>query len=725
MQKYGEEILNYLNRLKGGGKFATVKEASFVFPGLEIAGLGEIAFPVNKLQAEVLIQKAQKTPFGKGSETVYDDEVRSGWEMNAGQLSFNNPQWLEFINKAVENVKPELGLEGYDVEAHLYKLLIYKEGDFFLEHKDSEKQKGMFGTLIVNLPSRFTGGELAVRFEGEEVLADFSKNTHTIGYTAFYADCDHEVMPVISGYRLCLTYNLVQKKKGDQITLQSIHQHADRLTGIFKTAVKEKESKPFIILLGHQYTLENFSADALKLDDRHKAEVLLRAAEQAGYYARMCLVTSYVMGTPAYDGYYGGYDDADEGTEMDEVIEETIEIEHWVRDQYPDLGRLYIDKEDLIAAFNLEEEEPLEKENSGYMGNYGPDISYWYHYGAVMVWSQQAGVPLLLSRDTHTQLEWIHYFNHKQDLNEVERELADAILKNGLNENRSFRGKEADYNIIAQWLINQENKTFLIECNVERLRLFFEKIDTEHWIKLFTFLPLKINRAVFEKLAQEPDLPVLEKWLEIVKCLFEEKGFSVLAKAEMEAIPGVLKTLDAQSLRKISRGALGNLFWIARFMPSTKAWSEKTAQQFSEIISGEFIHKTLGPQLLAEDNTSLLSDLLRRSCCDYLQEQVDDVPQEPQNWSRSVPGSQYHKKEWNLLKDFLLSPTATVFDYKATKGYREDMEQAIKRVTIDLKMETIRKGSPHTLRLTKTKAAYQRAMKKWQEDKELLNKLKE
>ena len=53
------------------------------------------------------------------------------------------------------------------------------------------------------------------------------------------------------------------------------------------------------------------------------------------------------------------------------------------------------------------------------------------------------------------------------------------------------------------------------------------------------------------------------------------------------------------------------------------------------------------------------------------------------------------------------------------------MEYAIKSVTIDLKMETIRKGSPHTLRLTKTQAAYERSLKKWEVDVELLKRLRE
>ena len=52
------------------------------------------------------------------------------------------------------------------------------------------------------------------------------------------------------------------------------------------------------------------------------------------------------------------------------------------------------------------------------------------------------------------------------------------------------------------------------------------------------------------------------------------------------------------------------------------------------------------------------------------------------------------------------------------------MENAIRDVEpIDLKMETIRKGTPHTLRLTKTLDAYEKARKEWKEDLALLGRL--
>jgi hypothetical protein len=41
-------------------------------------------------------------------------------------------------------------------------MLLYKQGGHFKKHRDTEKEKGMFGTLIIQLPSIYTGGELMV-----------------------------------------------------------------------------------------------------------------------------------------------------------------------------------------------------------------------------------------------------------------------------------------------------------------------------------------------------------------------------------------------------------------------------------------------------------------------------------------------------------------------------------------------------------------------------------
>ena len=47
-----------------------------------------------------------------------------------------------------------------------------------------------------------------VRHNGREVKFDWSGDSDEIQWAAFYSDCEHEVLPVTSGHRVTLTYNL-------------------------------------------------------------------------------------------------------------------------------------------------------------------------------------------------------------------------------------------------------------------------------------------------------------------------------------------------------------------------------------------------------------------------------------------------------------------------------------------------------------------------------------
>lgn len=142
MDNLKKNILNCLNDLKGSGKFITVQTTKFVFPGLEVDGVGEIAYPINEVQAKALIQVAHKAPFGKGSETILDNNVRSAWEIDADRLTFNSSRWARLLDKIVRSIKPELGLEDYAISVNLYKALIYEKGDFLFLIKILKRKKG-------------------------------------------------------------------------------------------------------------------------------------------------------------------------------------------------------------------------------------------------------------------------------------------------------------------------------------------------------------------------------------------------------------------------------------------------------------------------------------------------------------------------------------------------------------------------------------------------------
>ncbi len=723
MDQLQQQLLGCLQQLKGSGKFASTGALDFVFPGLLVEDAGEIAFPVNKTQAQALIQSAHKAPFGKGRQTIYDNKVRSAWEIDTGKLSFSNPAWNKLMDKIIANVRTDLGLEGYAIAAHLYKLLIYEKGDFFLQHKDSEKEKGMFGTLIIGLPSKYTGGELVVHFEGMKETADFTQNSnlYTLNYAAFYADCDHEVKPLGSGYRVCLVYNLVQKKAGKKIELASLQTHAAKLAELLTRHQAVEEHKPCIVLLGHQYTPENFSHDALKLNDRAKAETLLLAAQKAGYYARLCLVTSYRSGAPAYDGYgeYGGGDDA----RMDEIYDESLSIEYWAASDLPVVRNLSFEEEDLVTSFPLDENEPLIKESTGFMGNYGPDLMHWYHYGAVIIWSPRVNARLLLSQDMSTQLHWISYFNHNQQVTDAEITAVESILSTGLYDNYYDSEDKSNFNAIPDWVIQRSNKRFFPDLKAPVLQLYFEKIDVAQWIKVFKFLPGKNTGKAFENLSENITLPVLEKLPSLLRKMTESETLPSLTIKQIQKLPHHFRALYTQPDQQVQGAALADLFWIARNIPLAKKWTEDMAEILTSQQERLYIHKILVPQLLAVKDHSELTKILLQSCRVYLQERADNQPQPPVDWSRPVPETNHYKKQWKLLEAFLNSPDERVFDYRKNQEERAALEFAINQEVTDLATETIKKGSPYTLRITKTLNAYHRQMKDWHEDIALLKKL--
>jgi len=103
---------------------------------------------------------ADKAPFGKGLDTVLDESVRKAWQIDADKVHFaDEVQWQSVLNGIVSDAVSSLGMTyNNNVRAHLYKMLLYEKGGFFKKHKDTEKEKGMFGTLIIQLPSTYRWG---------------------------------------------------------------------------------------------------------------------------------------------------------------------------------------------------------------------------------------------------------------------------------------------------------------------------------------------------------------------------------------------------------------------------------------------------------------------------------------------------------------------------------------------------------------------------------------
>jgi len=72
------------------------------------------------------------------------------------------------------------------------------------------KAPGMFATLVVVLPSKFTGGEIHVSHGGErKVFENAEDSAFETTIHGWYTDVTYEVKEITSGYRLALSYHLI------------------------------------------------------------------------------------------------------------------------------------------------------------------------------------------------------------------------------------------------------------------------------------------------------------------------------------------------------------------------------------------------------------------------------------------------------------------------------------------------------------------------------------
>jgi hypothetical protein len=196
----------------------------------------KITFPASAEEMEKLSTDCDPATFGVGDEERLDTEYRSAWKLDNTKFatSFHpfDSEVMEVIKQLLFPGAIHLGVIQPLIVAELYKLnvnfqtcnylltflQIYKgPHDKFKPHVDTPRAQNQFGSLVVCLPSAHTGGELVVRHDGREVQFDWSKDSNAIQWAAFYSDCEHEVLPVTSGYRVTLTYNLYYNKNGCQI----------------------------------------------------------------------------------------------------------------------------------------------------------------------------------------------------------------------------------------------------------------------------------------------------------------------------------------------------------------------------------------------------------------------------------------------------------------------------------------------------------------------------
>jgi len=267
--------------------FGAVAEDLPADPKLQIEGYGEVTLPlVDDKEAGKIIAICESSPFGQGEKTFVDSKVRNSYQLEPSKITIGSEEWAPGLEKLEKTIAKKLKLADVPVSLSLYKFLLYKEGGHFVRHRDTEKQPGMFGTVVVQLPSAHTGGQLLVYKEGAKraISHDFGQKKGTAktkcNYAVHYADAEHAVKPIESGYRLALVYSLcwpdAHNMPPPEVSLDK--DSKDDLVAALKKLVKEE--RYFYYFLEHVYTPKSIASHghkAFKSNDRSRIHALQEA----------------------------------------------------------------------------------------------------------------------------------------------------------------------------------------------------------------------------------------------------------------------------------------------------------------------------------------------------------------------------------------------------------------------------------------------------------------
>lgn len=179
--------------------------------------LSDIALPgADEKDLSQLLAASSVASFGKGTEEVVDLSYRDAFKLDPDKLTTS----FEISNTSILSDIETLLVPNRNIQAEIHKLNIYTgPNGHFKPHLDTPRSGEMLGSLVVCLPTKFSGGALVTRHLGQEVVFDWSDSfqgsdcNQNIQWAAFFSDVEHEILPVTSGHRITLTYDLYYAKE--------------------------------------------------------------------------------------------------------------------------------------------------------------------------------------------------------------------------------------------------------------------------------------------------------------------------------------------------------------------------------------------------------------------------------------------------------------------------------------------------------------------------------
>ena len=746
-----EELAALLGHLRGDGSFATRRTAPSIDLVIEVKGVGQLKLPVPASQAKELRQVARPAKYGHGERTVLDRRVRDTWEVPRSRVRIDQRRWNLTLHPMLHSIRDDLALPAAStLTAQLHSMLVYETGQFFAPHQDSEKNDEMIGTLVVMLPSRSSGGDLVVEHRKRSVR--YSGSATALTFVAFYADTRHEVLPVETGHRVVLTYNLLLA--GDTAASHTGETHAEAAADLMHRHFAQVPAPQWhndrqandppdrlVVLLDHQYTERGLRWSHLKGDDATRVDTLRAAAHLAD--CEIALAQAEIHETREcynddpprwrHRGWSDSDNDPTDGSadfEVGDVLDSEVTIT-------PATGEAQrfesnVDAVELAEVTPTVELSPYDSEHTGFMGNWGNTMDRWYRRAAVVIWPRSRAFAIRAKGDPSGALD-------------------DLLADSGTDEPAQSGRAERVETLLRFW--PQAVRTDMEHrLHARALRLARELIDEDLATRLlqpFTIEALTPDDAtVLVGLVEQHGLDwyhlLLSSWFAAPRA-WPPSSPALIRTAWIATLPDLCAALrddphspaglGTEVARVLAQRSSDWLLDAVRWATSIATPSRRDAALGSLAVptlavlraSGSIDATALRDQIVDAvcDSTvrlvPMLVDVVRSAitmppgnrqlakidtiaahCRNALEAQLSQPVRAPDDWS--VTG--FHPgtccADCAALAAFLADPAAQQATWPVAKPRRQHLHQRIDEAELPATHTTLRQGSPHKLVLTKT-----------------------
>lgn len=740
-----EQLSRVLDSLGESAHFCMMGMEDMVLPGLMIDGVGHCPLPLQPGLIRKLVQVAAQAPYGRGEETIVDTDVRRVWQIEPEHISILNPDWEKLLERILRDVRASFGITKA-ISASFYKMLIYEEGSFFAPHRDSEKEEGMFATLVVCLPSAHQGGELIVHHDGQSNVVDFSSEEYAfgIGFAAFYADCRHEIQAVTSGARVTLIYNLSLKKQKKQPKPPSIRKPVEQIASLLPALFSEEQEK-VAIPLKHEYTAASLHPDTLKGQDRASFAHLTSACEREGYQLFLALLTCYQEGgvdesTLGWSRY--GYEPDDEDAEFFEVFEEEQSLSNWTSPQGRVLhfGDISLELDEVLFNGDLDSFVKTQTVHEA-TGNEGVSMERWYHQAVAVIWPVEHHFRILASAGQDAGISGLQQMITESEAPALDEDLHDFAHQVISRWRFGYcRQSDPDENLKMLKILHQLANEHLIDrflCEVMSreqhggegflLRDICDELGWESFrVALCSFFSSFDPREYESKLSRV---------IHIYRGLF--LSCSSLLQQEIahqagEALLNTIKHLDSSTgpesePRKESFAVLyktlyvmGEGDWLGQFI--SHALSHKRYDFLDVFLPALQKMKKAAPgsELALQHHRDFVTH-----CVEALQKRTTHPPLAPEDWAVPIQ-MPCRCEDCQIVETFLHASEEQVLRLPRKKELRQHLHREIDdKRGCDLDHVTERKGRPFTLVLTKNRATYKAQCRRYEADLKWLEELRD